>query len=273
MSRRPTSRKARKARDDRFGVILLVVVLAVFGVGGYFWYQQRQDHVEIAKGSTCPTDGPHSVTVLLVDVTDVLSPPQRQDLTNKLAAAQADIPQYGSFELFTVAPTTDALLTPVLSVCNPGDGADSSELVSNKKVILKRYREGFAEPLSAAFQSILTASDAKRSPILQSIQSVALTSFGPVDRRDVPHRLIVVSDLLQFTDDINFYRSLPSAEQMIASSSFAAARTDLRGAEVELWMITRADHAKLQTKKLIELWSEIIAAQGGRVVRAYNIDG
>lgn len=273
MSRRPVSRKAKKARDDRFGIILIALVLAVVAAGGYLWYQQRQGHVEIAKGSSCPTDGPHSVTVLLVDVTDVLSPPQRQDMRNQLAAAQANIPQYGSFELFTVAPTNEALLTPVLAVCNPGDGEDESELTSNKKAILKRYREGFAEPLEVAFETIMTASDAERSPILQSIQSVALTAFGPIERRDVPHKLIVVSDLLQFTDDINFYKGLPTAEQLLASPAFLAARTDLRGVEVELWMITRADHAKLQTKKLADLWAEIISAQGGRVVRSYNIDG
>jgi hypothetical protein len=273
MSRRPSSRRARKAREDRVGVILIAVALAVASVVAYFLYQRAQQRVELDKRSMCPVDGPQSVTVLLVDVTDELSPPQRQDMRNQLAAAQADIPQYGAFELFTVAPTSEALLTPVRAVCNPGKGADESDFSSNTKAILKRYREGFAEPLEVAFETIMTASDAERSPILQSIQSVALTAFGPIERRDVPRKLIVVSDLLQFTDDINFYKGLPTAEQLIASPAFLAARTDLRGVEVELWMITRVDHAKLQTKKLAELWAEIIAAQGGRVVRSYNIDG
>jgi hypothetical protein len=90
---------------------------------------------------------------------------------------------------------------------------------------------------------------------------------------DISRHLVVASDLLQHTDSISLYRRLPSADVLLSSADFSRTRTDLRGVEVELWMLERADNGRTQPRELAELWDAIIRTQNGSVVRLYRISG
>src|SRR3546814_18373103 len=65
---------------------------------------------------------------------------------------------------------------------------------------------------------------------------------------DGMRRLIVASDLLQNTKDISFYKKLPDPNTLVKSQPFSRVRTDLRGTDVELWMLQRTDSTKSQPR-------------------------
>jgi hypothetical protein len=117
------------------------------------------------------------------------------------------------------------------------------------------------------------ATGAEQSPILESIQSVALTELQKPGQEKLPKRLIVASDLLQNTTDVSFYRGLPEPKTFTDSAVFRRLRTDLSGVEVELWMLERSDAATTQPRSLADLWERIIGAEGGDARRIYNVSG
>lgn len=232
----------------------------------------QSSHRSLDPTTLCPAD-PSSITVLLVDVTDPMNTPQRQDFMNQLAKLKNSIPRYGKLIVAKVDATAASLLTPVIVRCNPGTAADVSETTGNPAAVQRKWNEGFDKPLQEAFEHISNASGAAQSPILESIQSVALTELQKPTADGKPKRLVVASDLLQNTEGASFYKGLPDPAVFTSSPEFRKTRTDLRGVTVELWMLERSDAAATQPRELADLWERIITAEGGDLVRTYNVSG
>jgi hypothetical protein len=272
MNRNRRSSQRRK-RDEKWGAVRnIAIVLGVLGLVGFFYFRAMVAHRPLDEVTLCPTM-PDSVTVLLVDVTDPMNLPQRQDFINQLDTLVGQVPRYGKLVITKVDPVSDRLLSPVITKCNPGSAQDVSEVSGNPDKLEAMHRDQFVKPLREAFDQLTSASGAPRSPILESIQSINLTELQRGVAEDGPRKLIVVSDLLQHTSEISFYKGLPEPREFVESSAFGRTRTDLRGTDVELWMLQRGDFKTTQPRSLPELWDEIINVQGGRMVRLYTVSG
>jgi hypothetical protein len=228
MARRQTAAARREAEQRRKAFRNIAIIAAVLGLVGFFYVQAVLSNRALDKETLCPSD-PESLTVLLVDVTDPMNLPQRQDFLNQLDRLRLSIPRYGKLVVVKVDPVNDRLLAPIITRCSPGTASDVSDVDGNKQKTQKQWEEGFKKPLDDAFAGIMKASGADRSPILESIQSVNLTELQKFDGTSKRRRLIVASDLLQNTDSISFYQGLPEASALIQSQQFSRLRTDLRG--------------------------------------------
>ena len=199
--------------------------------------------------------------------------PFQQDFQNQLVKLKNSIPRYGQLSVVRVDATSKDLLKPVITRCNPGTAADTDQLKGNPTKLQRQWEEGFDVPLNEAFRGIVRASAADQSPILESIQSVALTELQKPGMEQVPKRLVLASDLIQNTSSVTFYGGLPDPNQFLSSPSFSRVRTDLRSVNVELWQLQRGDAGETQPRALSELWERIIDKQGGSVTRIYNVSG
>lgn len=273
MGRYKSARDQRRDKENRKGVIQLGVAAVVLGALFAAYFVAVSGRRSLDPVTLCPAS-PDSITILLVDVTDPLNLAQRQDFINQLEQLRSTIPQYGKLAVFKVDPTSEQLLKPVIERCNPGTADDVSEVTGNKEGTAKRWREEFEQPLDRAFAGISEASSgAPRSPILESLQSVALTELANQEARGKDRTLVVASDLLQNTDRLSFYGGLPATNTLIDSDAFRTLRTDLKGVKVELWMLQRADAARSQPAALRDVWQAMIGAMGGDVERIYNVSG
>lgn len=250
----------------------IAIIFLLVGAIGYFWYRAVAAHRTLDELTLCPVQ-PDSVAVLLVDVTDPMNLPQRQDFSNQLDRLIDQIPRYGKLTIAKVDPVGDRLITPVIARCNPGSGRDVSDVDGNPAKLEKARQDKFLKPLRASLETILAASGAEQSPILETVQSVNLTELQGPGGKAVPKRLVLASDLLQNTKQMSFYGPLPNARDLIASQAFSRARTDLQGVEVELWMLQRDDSTTTQPRALPDLWERIIDEMGGRVMRVYVVSG
>ncbi|KPF78328.1 hypothetical protein IP88_04010 [alpha proteobacterium AAP81b] len=199
--------------------------------------------------------------------------PQRQDFLNQLEELKNSIKRYGQLTVVRVEQIGDRLLVPVLTRCSPGTARDIDPIKGNPDKVQKQWTDGFSAPLERAFSSLARANGADQSPIFESVQSAALTELQKPGREGIPKRLIIASDLLQNTQELSFYRDLPSEDVFLRSDAFRRRRTDLRGVEVELWQLQRGDAAKTQPRALSMLWERAIGEQGGTVTRIYNVSG
>ncbi len=272
---RPRSRSAaatRASRESRSAMFKIAVVVAFVIVVGAVYLAILSSRRSLDPDTLCPSTA-DSVTVLLVDVTDPMNTAQKQDFANQLAKLKNSVPRYGKLIVAKVDATSTGLLSPVITRCNPGTASDESSWTGNPLALQKQWKTGFDEPLTQAFDRLATATGAEQSPIMESIQSIALTELQKPGLDGVPKRLIVASDLLQNTHDLSFYRDLPDPRTFTDGALFRRLRTDLRGVEVELWMLERADAASTQPRALADLWERVIDAEGGDVRRIYNVSG
>jgi hypothetical protein len=268
---RKTAAALKTASETRAGFVkIAVVVLALVGVTALY--------ISVSNGNRaldedqCPAK-PSSITVLLVDVTDPMTVAQKQDFQNELVRMRNTIPRYGKLIVTKVDSTSDKLLDPVITRCNPGTAADANDLTGDPKGLQKRYREGFEEPLDKVFEDLSQASGSDSSPIFESVQSSTLTELLTPEIVELPRKLILVSDLLQNTEAISFYSGLPDPDAFLSSPAFRRVRSDLRDVEVEIWMLERSDAPRTQPRLLIKLWERAIGKQGGAVTRVYNVSG
>jgi hypothetical protein len=272
MARHRTRAAERKRSQNVKAARNIAIAVAFLAIVAVFYVKAMLAHKSLDDDTLCPAD-PASITVLLVDVTDPMNVPQRQDFLNQLDRLRSSIPRYGKLVVYKVDPVSDRLLTPVITRCNPGTARDVSDVTGNPQQVQKDWSEKFKAPLDKAFESVLSASGADRSPILESVQSAALTDLQAPSADAKPRRLILASDLLQNTDAISFYRGLPEPADLTSSQAFSRVRTDLRGVDVELWMLQRDDSRLTQPRALIDLWDQIISKEGGTLQREYTVSG
>jgi hypothetical protein len=262
-------RQDRAKRIAYFQLAFAAIVLV-----GLVWafFSVTKDRKALDPVTACPPSA-SSIVVLLVDVTDPLTLAQRQDFLNQLERLRDSVPRYGKLAIFQVDAASNELLRPVIERCNPGTAADVDEMTGNPAAVEEKYEALFKRPLDEAFSQLINASGADRSPILESVQSVALTELKRPGEEGKPMRLIIASDLLQNTDRISFYGHVPRPEELIGSDAFRVLRTDMSNIKVELWMLQRLDAQQSQPRALIDLWDALITEQGGTVTRAYNVSG
>ena len=272
MPKRTTAASKRLHQERNKAIWKVAVFVAVVSMVAFLYARSVLGRRALDDVTLCPSK-PDSLTVLLVDVTDPMTLPQKQDFRNQLDRLTSEIPRYGKLVITKVDPVSEKLLVPIVTRCNPGTGRDTSDLDGNPKKLEKLHREQFVAPIQDAYEQILSASEASRSPILESIQSINLTEFGSDQGSGVRKRLVIASDLLQNTNELSFYKQLPASESLVRTQAFSRVRTDLRGVEVDLWMLQREDSSESQPRALPDLWTEIIDAQGGRLMRVYTVSG
>lgn len=262
----------RKADETKKAIRNIVFVLTLVGVFAFVYIQSVLSNRTLDDETLCPPDI-EGITAVLVDVTDPMNTPQRQDFRNQLDRLLGQIERYEKLVIVKVDPVGDSLLVPMITRCNPGSAADVSELDGNPKKLERLHQEDFVAPMKETFDRLMEASAANRSPVMESIQSVALSEFQKAGLEAKSKRLIVASDLLQNTNRVSFYKGLPDNTEFVKSQEFHRVSTDLSDIEVELWMLQRDDSSQTQPMALPLFWEHIIDEQGGRVIRVYRVSG
>lgn len=268
---RSTSRQ-RRGDETKKAIRNILVVLALVGVVAFFYFRSVLSQRPLDEETACPSDV-DGVTVLLVDVTDPMNTPQRQDFRNQLDKLLGQIGRYEKLVVVKVDPVGSSLLAPVITRCNPGSARDVTDVDGNPQKLERQHRELFIQPMTEAFEGLMVASGAARSPVMESVQSVALSEFQKSGVDDGERRLILASDLLQNTDRVSFYEGLPNPKEFVKTQAFQRVSTDLSGVDVELWLLQRDDSQQTQPNALHEFWDYFINEQGGQVTRVYRVSG
>jgi len=251
----PFGIKVRIAGAGLFSLALLVI-----GTGFYLKSQSAAVHTD--QATLCPIKRPPAgVTVILLDVSDKLSEPQRIQIQNQLTRLRDSIPRFGLVELYTVDRLRRRVTEPVVHVCNPGTGADLSRIYQNPELARKKW-DGFATKLTSDIDRQISSPAMSTSPIFEAIQSTALRTFGNPDYDGLPKRLVIVSDLLQHVPgQLSMYEKIPSFESFKATPYFSRVRSDLNGVSVLVFYLARPGVTK-QDRRHVAFWDNYFQAQG-----------
>ncbi len=222
----------------------------------------------------CPETGPSALTAIVVDATDQIGGISRADVLARLDEYVAESQEDEMVVGFEVKPVGAEIDAPLLTVCHPGDPETADEWSKNPRLIRRRLEERFKKPLEDLFVDLLNRDEAPTSPLMESVQSVAVSFLGRQEYAGIRKRLILVSDLMQHTDNLSFFRQPVDYEKFAGTLGADALSTDLRATAVVILFVQREAHGGLShTGVLRDFWKRWIEDQGGFVERDVTVDG
>ncbi len=271
---RTLTSQAQKARRAKVaGAALIICVVATFG--GFYLYQYLNPKPKIDIATNCPIAGPVSYTAVIIDTTDSINAIQKMAIENEFAQIRAQVPKFGALAIYA-AGFEGEVSKPEFSLCNPGDASEMDWLSEGKILVEKRWKEGFQQPLDKVLQKMLSATAARKTPLLEAIQSVSVQSFGPLrasGKNPSPKKLIIFSDMLQHSEHLSLYNKVPTAQKFVKTEAYRRIRSDLHDVEVGIFFIRRQTKKGIQGSELLRFWEELIGWQGGRLVHFKPLEG
>jgi len=205
MARSRRMKKKSSAAAVRFAAVS-GIVLVVIAFGAYLWFQVNQSKLaDTDPFSLCFNDRPSGYLAILIDTTDPLSPTQfrigKQLVEDKIASVAVGT----NLSFSTVTPDAQLRERTFLNVCKPSAGEDANRLYQNPQLAQDTYQADFIQPVNRVLDELLSISEAQTSPIIESIYSLASRIPGFVTSR-ASRELLVLSDLVQHSDDFSFFR-------------------------------------------------------------------
>ncbi|MGN8117110.1 hypothetical protein [Labrys sp. 22185] len=219
----------------------------------------------------CPVDGPTSMTIVLLDASDALPPIGRQQLATELTDLAEATPEYGLFELRVLEPNASGGAVK-FRACNPGDGSSVDALTGNKELARRKWTQGFKQPLERALAADLAGVPSDNSPIMATIQAIAVERFTGARSDNVAKKLVIVSDMIENGRDYSQYRGDLSFARFKKSVAYKQFRTDLHGAEIGIKYVQR-QKPPIDSVAHIRFWQEWIADNNGRFDSADRLQG
>ncbi len=254
------------------GIALIFLALAALGILALFYFSVTPKP-RLDATSLCPVNGPEGVTVVLVDTSDDLPEPAQRQLLGLLEDQIAALPAYYKFDI-RVLDIAGGRSRSLFSKCNPGDGTGLSEWTDNPRLARMRWLENFRQPAKDAIKNSLSSAKAKSSPIMGAIQDIAIDQFSSAAAQKVEKKLVVISDMLEFTQ---LYSQYPGAgdlsyQRFKRSSAYLKFRTDLHDAHVKIEYVQQTQ-ANIDTVRHIEFWKEWITDNKGAFDGARRLQG
>jgi hypothetical protein len=250
---------------------LAVLALGVLSAGAYV-YTTAERPPPLDRSSLCPVDGPRSVSVVLLDSTDDIPEIAKREVKTILLDMAETLPTYRLLEIRLLDPKF-AGGRSFFAKCNPGDGTGLSEYTANPRLAKKRWMDGFRRPLDEALQTGLHPLPGKTSPIMETVQQIAVERFTGRAAEEIPKSLVIISDMLEHEPDYSQYTGDLSYNRYKASPAYRKFRTNLYGAEVMIYYVQRRSSKPINSADHIRFWAEWIRDNNGRLKQATKLQG
>jgi hypothetical protein len=271
--RQPRGRSSAQGAGAAIGGIALIfLALAALGALALFYFSVTPKP-RLDTASLCPVDGPQGITVVLVDTSDDLPQPAQREVLGMLEDQITALPAYYKLDV-RVLDIAGGRSRSLFSRCNPGDGTGLSEWTDNPRLARMRWLDDFRQPAKDAVKSSLSSASSKSSPIMGAIQDIAIDQFSASAAEKIEKKLIVISDMLEFTP---LYSQYPGAgdlsyQRFKRSPGYLKFRTDLHDAHVKIEYVQQTQ-VTIDSVKHIEFWKEWITDNRGVFDGARRLQG
>lgn len=179
-------------------------LVAAVVIGGFAASDYLAKTTAINDDTLCPTGGAQAAVVILLDLTDPVSSAQinrlRAILGAELARAEA-----GTMISVGVVSEFSENWGSRFARCKPQQKNNANPLFQNPRLIGERYNDEFIVPFDQTLASLLNAKREDSSPIMEGLQALVAETpefYAVTEGR----KLILVSDLLQNSETLSFYR-------------------------------------------------------------------
>lgn len=256
--------------DGAKGAVLGLLGIVIIGalIGGYLLLKQSRPQLD--ADTNCPKSGPIAIHVLLFDRSDPISDQQAQRVRQTVEKFKDRAPFGLRFDLYTFQGDTTHTLQPKLKLCALGKAGEANQWIENPELVKRRYETKFATVLDQTVSELLRGSKESTSPIIESLRAAAISSFGPVERGQIPLRVTMISDMVQHTPLYSQFQNEPNFQQLSRIPAWAALQPQLKGAEVDILYLLRLSAMRkgvpVQNRGHQLFWEQLISGSGGRPI-------
>lgn len=246
-----------KGHQSLIGWVLIVVAIGIGAAAFWFHGSAQSTLVELRSDNLCPKDAerkPPAVYVILIDQTDPIQPLGQQSILNTVLtsvraalegpesdeAARNALVEVWTFsndgKNVTVVGEVRVATQQVLSVCNPGAAGEWDKLYRNVEVV-RRQHSRFYSSLEDTLRSSLNFPEAKQSPVVEAIYAIGVQVFSRPNAVGAKKHLLLVSDLLQNTQNLSMFSGRPRFDKWISTSQAQKALPSLPDVKVKAFVI------------------------------------
>jgi hypothetical protein len=263
-------RRTTKGLSDGWSGILLAItgIAIIGGLGGGLWWV-KHSRPQLDQETNCPASGPTGIHVILFDRSDPITDSQAQRIRQTIEKFKSEAPFGLRFDLYTFEGDISHVLDPKLRICALGRAENANPLIENPEIIRRRYETRFAAVMDQTISGLLRASTQSTSPIIESIRAASITSFGPVERGQIPLRITMISDMIQNTALYSQFKNESNFALLSRNNGWASMQPQLKGAEADILYLSRPKAARngvqIQNRGHQAFWEQLIAASGGHL--------
>ncbi len=254
-------KRLKKKRKDQQGFVLIFLVICAVSLFSYFLYDLNQQVAVRDDVTMCRSDGVVSrETILLIDATDMLSTSQAMVIKKKVAMELEKSKLDERFSVYVLDENISSF-NKSLTVCNPGDGSDKSELIANKRRLKKDWEEKFYGKIGTKIDNIISGDTSKTSPIMEMIKYASIDTM--MDSKAQDKRVIIISDMLHHTNKYSHYKEIELSKTFLTSGYGLQVRPFLKGVELQLFYVNRSNASNIQNRGHIMFWEKYVQSGGG----------
>ena len=257
---RARKRRARSSGNSWFWWLVIVLVLLAIGASGYFFMSVRTGS-RINEATLCPVEGPEAVLVVVLDLTDPLTARQSERLRRELHR-QIESTAKDTMISVGVVSSDASEKNPEFALCRPLRGSEANEIYQNPGFVAERFTEQFQKPLEATITAMLVAEEQPTSPIIESIVATTAATEGTREK-DLPKKIILVSDLIQNTDRHSFFRG-QTWRDFENSSAFSQISQVFKGFDVVVIRVPEPAEWSIDSAAVDDFWVRYFEANGVR---------
>jgi hypothetical protein len=188
-----------KSRKDKQGIGIIIGVVVLFLILSVLTYRLKAAANDYDQETLCRNDSEYPLLKLMIDKTDPWSVQDRGRLATLIRRIKDGLAEGERLSIYILDETGTYSSSPVFDMCNPGRGAQANALYENPRLVQERFEASFVAPLEGMLDELLRPGTAPQSPLLETFAGLKSSSA----RKE---RLVVVSDMLQNSDSISFYR-------------------------------------------------------------------
>ncbi len=262
--------RSKRKSSTGYYVASAVIGVAMVAAVAYVFYARSTREPDINAVTFCPADGPRGHILVLVDRSDPMAFTQRKAFSVAYREIVRQVPKGHLLSVYALSDDFKATAGPLLELCNPGDGSDVKEFDDNPALRKRVFEQKYLQPFLAREEELVTDRSGKASPILEMVQLAAITGFRK-QHVTGEKRLVIVSDMIQNTPELNMYKGVPDYAVFSKTPYGVKARADLQDVKVELRMLMNTP--SIQTEQLLDFWKNHMRQGGGRLVLHDPING
>ncbi|WP_341368978.1 hypothetical protein [Yoonia sp. BS5-3] len=272
MARRRSSRGRRSKRKQRgggseWGWYLAIGLCLAIAVGIGIAASRLISASQIDEATLCHLGVQHDTTLILLDVTDPVNATQQARLEAFINREIAASPVDTMLAVGIVSEFADNW-GQMFAKCKPKSGDEANAIYENPAFIMARYQEEFIDQVASTLATAFAGDTENQSPIMEAMQALVadVPEFGTSGSQA---KLIIVSDMIQHSDTLSFFRGQDWADFVDSGGDRRLAR-NLQGVDIEILRITRAADNLPDRATIDGFWSRYFDLQGSNapVVRS-----
>ncbi len=253
-------------------ILGVILVFVAYGIYSSFSAPPNLDD------ALCPENNSDwaGQTAIVLDPSDSLHYTQQIDARNRIVQHLETLSEYTEIRLYRLSRAGRRIAQMEFRICAPlhPDEIDWLQGLSrNRNIARQQYEEDFIEPLKRHLDEILSGPGALVSPILKTVQDVAVDAFQPPDAQ-FSRELVLISDMVQHSSDMSFFDDPVDFMTLANHPDYPTIRVDLEGVDVTVFLLARRGMAgRIQAGSIREFWDEYFLDQGTGTVQWIRVTG